>query len=73
MPPPIRASAYDPIGVGVGDMSVRMRPDSRTGVLLSAKERREVLGRLGEALYDRSEEIGGKVQHDEVYTREEGI
>ena len=30
-----------------GDVASDVRPDSGTGVLLSSKERREVLGRIG--------------------------
>ena len=39
-------------------MSGGMRPDSGTGVLLSAEERREVLGRLRGGLYNRAKDIG---------------
>ena len=35
-------------------------PEYGTSVLLSTKERREILGRLGGALYYRAEEIGEK-------------
>ena len=43
-----------------GDVAGGVRPDSGTGVLISAEERREVLVRIGGALYDRAEEIGGQ-------------
>ena len=36
-----------------------MRTDSGTGVLLSADKRREVLVRIGGALYNRAEDIEG--------------
>ena len=43
-----------------GDVAGGVRPDSGIGGLISAEDRREVLGRLGGALYDRYEEIGGQ-------------
>ena len=39
------------------DVAGRVIMDSRTGVLLSAEERREVLGRLRGGLYKRAKEI----------------
>ena len=46
---------------GCGDVAGGMRPYSGTGVLLSAEDRREVLGRIGGALFDRDEDIGGQL------------
>ena len=40
-------------------MTGGVRPDYRMGIMISSEERKEVLGRLGGALYDRAEEIGG--------------
>ena len=42
------------------EVAVGVRPDSGTGVLLSKKDRREGLDRIGGALYDRTKEIGGQ-------------
>ena len=41
-------------------MAGGVRPDSGTGILLSNEERREGLGRIRGAIYDRTEEIGGQ-------------
>ena len=41
-------------------MAVGMMPESKRGVLISADERREVMGRLEGGLYDRAEEIEGQ-------------
>ena len=58
---------------GRRDVLGGMRPDSGTGVMISAEERREVLGRLGGSLYEMAEDIGGQFDMARLIPGKEGF